>query len=185
MHAGGLYQYNPYVTIHLLAETHALGGNTLFTTDCNPGGDLFGGNCAVDGIATSCGIIQSIIGAGAAVQCPNNICSGISDNGQFVQFQAFADGSSGYLPDDAPTGYSVRDIANAASLVSEYANGTPIDPSNLQGKAKQVYDLLTNLGVDPENITIYQIGTQSFAAVLTDEGFEQLQNSDLVDSNWG
>src|SRR5947208_14562590 len=22
MHAGGLYQYNPYVTIHLLAETH-------------------------------------------------------------------------------------------------------------------------------------------------------------------
>ncbi len=51
---------------------------------------------AVDGIATSCGIIQSIIGAGAAVQCPNNICSGISDNGQFVQFQAFADGSSGY-----------------------------------------------------------------------------------------
>jgi len=45
--------------------------------------------------------------------------------------------------------------------------------------------LLTNLGVDPENITIYQIGTQSFAAVLTDEGFEQLQNSDLVDSNWG
>src|SRR6266566_1896129 len=79
MHAGGLYQYNPYVTIHLLAETHALGGNTLFTTDCNPGGDLFGGNCAVDGIATSCGIIQSIIGAGAAVQCPNNICSGIID----------------------------------------------------------------------------------------------------------
>src|SRR5947208_2002762 len=73
-----------------------LGGNTLFTTDCNPGGDLFGGHCAVDGIATSCGIIQSIIGAGAAVQCPNNICSGISDNGQFVQFQAFADGSSRY-----------------------------------------------------------------------------------------
>src|SRR5207237_6244807 len=24
MHAGGLYQYNPYVTIYLLAETHAL-----------------------------------------------------------------------------------------------------------------------------------------------------------------
>src|SRR5205807_430557 len=25
MHAGGLYQYNPYVTIHLLAETHVYG----------------------------------------------------------------------------------------------------------------------------------------------------------------
>src|SRR5256884_198118 len=28
MHAGGLYQYNPYVTIHLLAETHAIGTAT-------------------------------------------------------------------------------------------------------------------------------------------------------------
>lgn len=144
-----------------------------------------GGSCTVDGIVSACGIVQSMLGAGAAVQCPNNICSGISEDGQFVQFQAFADGSSGYLPHDAPAGYSVKDIANAASLVSQYASGTPIDPSQLTGRAHDVYELLRKLGVSPENIAIYQNGTQSFAAVLTDEGFEQLENSSEFASHFG
>ncbi len=63
------------------------GANSQFSTSCNPGGDLFGGNCAVDGIATSCGIVQSLVGAGAAVQCPNNDCTGIigvTQDGQFI-----------------------------------------------------------------------------------------------------
>ncbi len=53
------------------------GANMLVSSDCNPGGDFFGGNCAVNGIATSCGIVQSLLGAGAAVQCPDNVCSGV------------------------------------------------------------------------------------------------------------
>jgi len=156
---------------------------------CGTPGDFGGGGggmaCYMDGILSPCGIVQSALGAGAAVQCPNNICEAINGDGQFVQFRAFADGSSGYLPHDAPAGYSVKDIANAASLVSEFANGTPIDPTQLAGRAKQVYDLLVGLGVSPENIAIYQNGTQSFAAVLTDDGFEELENSSKFASYFG
>jgi len=33
--------------------------------------------------------------------------------------------------------------------------------------------------VSPENITVYQVGTQDFEAVLTDAGFNQLQQADV------
>ncbi len=69
------------------------GANSQFSTSCNPGGDLFGGNCAVDGIATSCRIVQSLLGAGAAVQCPNNICEGVNQDGLPVRLAATEVGS--------------------------------------------------------------------------------------------
>jgi RHS repeat-associated protein len=154
-------------------------------TPADGGGGGGGMACYMDGILSPCGIVEGALGAGAAMLCPNNICEGVNGEGQFVQFRAFADGSSGYLPYDSPVGYSVQDIANASSAVAQAAQGNPIDPNQLTGRAKQVYDLLIALGISPDNISIYQNGTQSFAAVLTDEGFEELQDSGLVDSNWG
>jgi len=80
--------------------------NSQFSTSCNPGGDLFGGNCAVDGIATSCGIVQSLLGAGAAVQCPDNVCSGagLDANGNwvFAIFRASTNGKGAYFPVEGP-----------------------------------------------------------------------------------
>ena len=34
--------------------------------------------CTLNGIFTSCSVVASVIGAGAAVQCPNNDCTGVS-----------------------------------------------------------------------------------------------------------
>ena len=150
------------------------------------GGGFGGGGtgCSVDGVWTPCDIAFRMEDQGAADRCPSDICGGFDDKGQYVQFRASADGCSGYLPFSAPAGASSCDIANALKTVSD-ANGTPMDPTQLTGKAKQVYDLLVALGVSPDDITIYQNGTQSFSAVLTDAGFDQLQSSSLVDSNYG
>jgi len=142
-----------------------------------------GGGCTLDGIVTPCGAVQSLIGAGGADQCPANICEFIS-NGAFYRFSGSADGSSGYIRSDAPPGWSFGDFSNASLVVSAAANGTAVEPGQLTGRAAAAYKLLMALGVSPENITIYQNGTQSFAAILTDEGFNQLEDAD-VDSNVG
>ncbi len=56
--------------------------------------------CTIDGINGDCALTQGLISAGAAVQCPNNVCNGwqtdSNGNSRYVQFQAFADGTSGY-----------------------------------------------------------------------------------------
>jgi len=151
--------------------------------NCHGGGG--GGSCTIDGFAADCGLASGLLQSGAGMQCPNNICAGVNGDGQFVQFRAFADGSSGYLPYDSPAGYSVQDISNARNAVADAAQGRAVDPGQLTGRAAQVYQLLLSLGVSSDNITIYQNGTQSFAAILTDAGFDQLQNSPFVDSNLG
>jgi hypothetical protein len=37
----------------------------------------FGGGCTADGVDLGCGLVQALIGSGAAAQCPNNNCTGI------------------------------------------------------------------------------------------------------------
>lgn len=154
-------------------------------TGCGGGG--FGGGGGGGGSVYVDGMIQTVsttLGGNELQQCPNNQCQ-IWSNGQYFQFQAFADGSAGYLPFSAPPGYSLQDITSAAAVVATASHGTPVDPSTLSGQAAAVYSLLTSLGVSAENITIYQTGSQSFSAVLTDAGFDQLQQSSLFDSNFG
>jgi RHS repeat-associated protein len=151
---------------------------------------LFGGawwnfGCTINGMDTPCGMLSLEVQFGQAVPCPNNTCSGVSGNGQFLTFRAFADGSAGYLPLSAPAGYSVQDIANAVAAVAVASAGNRIDPNQLTGPAHDVYDSLKALGVSPENIAIYQEGSRSFSAVLTDAGFDQLQQSKDVASNFG
>ncbi len=73
------------------------------------------------GISTDCGI--GGLGGGDAVACPNNVCMGFSGS-QIVYFEAFADGSSGYLPGTAPPGYSPLDMANALAIINAAANET-------------------------------------------------------------
>jgi len=151
------------------------------------GGSVGDTGCEIDGLDSSCSDAHKLLDAGFAEQCPNNVCNYLNKDNKWIQFRAYADGSSGYVPFDSPAGYSVHDIANARAAVKEAeaaAQGTPIDPGSLSGRGKEVYDHLIALGVSPGNITIYQGGTQSFTAVLNDEGFDQLQNAQ-VDSNFG
>ncbi len=65
---------------------------------CGGGGfGAGGGSCTLDGISTFCSIVGDAIGAGGAVQCPENVCSYYSPSGGFVQFVAGAGGATGYL----------------------------------------------------------------------------------------
>jgi RHS repeat-associated protein len=154
-------------------------------TNCFPwgSGGGGGGSCTLNGIVSPCGIVQSLLGAGSADQCPANICE--FANGAFYRFRGFADGSSGYIRSNAPSGWSFGDFSNATSAVTTAANGTPTLYGDLKPGAKAVYDLLTKLGVSPDDIQIYENGDGSFAAVLTEAGFDQLEQSSLVGSNFG
>jgi len=152
--------------------------------ECAPSG-YPGGGCTLDGQDMPCNLVYQLLNGGGAAQCPNNVCSDFSSNGQFTQFEAFADGCAGYMSSSSPVGFSPCDIANARAAVSSAAQGKPIDPNQLTGKALDVYSQLIALGVSPENITIYQTGTQSFQAVLTDAGFNQLEQSPNFASNPG
>jgi RHS repeat-associated protein len=61
------------------------------------GGGSSWGSCIVDFMITNCGFASSLMAGGAAVQCPNNMCSGFNADGVPVQFVAGAGGATGYL----------------------------------------------------------------------------------------
>lgn len=186
--------YGPYDPEEAYAPVEGAGGGVV----CGGFDSPFGGGSGDDQIGIDGGFGPASLagggmgamgngfgGSAADVQCPNNVCSGVNDSGEFVQFEAFADGSSGYIPWNAPEGFSMQDFVNAQSIVSAAAGGTLFDPNKLTGQAKQAYQLLLALGVSPGNILIYQTGTQSFAAVLTDAGFNELEQSPVFASNFG
>jgi RHS repeat-associated protein len=54
-------------------------------------------DCTADGVDTSCGTVGEMLDSGGAVECPNDVCSGFSKQGQFVTFAAGAGGASGYM----------------------------------------------------------------------------------------
>lgn len=64
------------------------------------------GGCTLGGASAPCSFVLSAIGAGAAVRCPNDVCSGWGSNGQgqiaYVQYAAHADRSQGYTPVTTP-----------------------------------------------------------------------------------
>jgi hypothetical protein len=140
-------------------------------------GAMGGGGCTMDGVNSGCGLVSAAIQGGGAVQCTNNNC---------LNFAAWADGSSGYKSWSAPGGYSLKDIANAQAAVDSANNAKPVDVSTIDPTSKVgiAYQTLLDLGVDANNITIMQTGTDSFTAVLTDAGFDQLASADF-DSNLG
>jgi len=46
------------------------------------GGSFFGGGCFADGAPAPCSMVLAQVAAGAAVQCPGNICEGWASNGE-------------------------------------------------------------------------------------------------------
>jgi RHS repeat-associated protein len=79
------------------------GGDDSFGGDClscDGGLDpMFGpGEIAVDGIPMNAAQAGLLLKIGAAVQCPNNTCQGITNDGRFTQFHAFAGDGGGYYP---------------------------------------------------------------------------------------
>jgi RHS repeat-associated protein len=73
--------------------------------------------CTVDGLDTPCGWATEMMGAGAAVQCPNNYCGVISIDGVLVGFYAYATGS-GYAPFAGPgSNFAANDQAMIAGAL--------------------------------------------------------------------
>jgi hypothetical protein len=70
--------------------------------------DMFNlsGGCTIDGMAASCGLAMSAVNSGGGEQCPDNECTRYNPNGRgglgaTEYFHSYADGNSGYLPQDA------------------------------------------------------------------------------------
>ncbi len=107
------------------------------------GGDF---NCQQDGVDQSCATVSSVLAGGAAAQCPNNACSGFTDGGKFVQFYAFAGGTSGY--------FSPSDVAQG---VWEW-NGQLLTAAGWKQLTQPYSDKMQTmlagiLGVDPSKLT--------------------------------
>ncbi len=68
--------------------------NGFDTAWCGQNGSRGGGgtSCEIDGVPSSCGEAYALLNIGAAVQCPNNVCSG-SVNGQPYNISANAAGN--------------------------------------------------------------------------------------------
>lgn len=85
-----------------------------------PGGS---GGCYLMGMLTPCSVVSSAIGAGAAVQCPGNLCSGTNAAGYPVDFQAFNGGGAGYYtPHGAPGSVYYNSDAAASGAKSLYGS---------------------------------------------------------------
>jgi hypothetical protein len=152
------------------------------TMDCHPiQVEPSNDHCSLDGIITSCGVVASAIGAGAAVNVGNLPSYTHNDTYGWVPLKAYADGSVGYVTSNL-IGFSPLDIANAFSAVTSARPGlgSPLDPSGLTGGAADAYRLLLRLGVDPSAITIYQASGGTFWAVLTASAYAGLQQSNIA-----
>ena len=122
------------------------------------------GSCVFDGLPTGCGVVYSAVNSGAAVQCPNNFCSGFAPvgNGQiaFIQFAAHAGlGGSGYdvltqpIPDPS---LPINQIYAAYQLACQHSatrcgNNDPVSV-RLQGLTYNV--LLNGSVIDPSSVGI-------------------------------
>ena len=62
------------------------------------GTDPFPPTCYLDGFQTDCGQAQQLVNSGAASQCPNNQCTSYSQQYGFLQYSAYGNGLSGYVP---------------------------------------------------------------------------------------
>jgi RHS repeat-associated protein len=123
---------------------------------CNGSGDNGGwfGNCAVDGAGGFCGALDSL----ELVACPDNICNGLTNGGQYFQFVAGAGGTQGYIL-----------MSNILQGINE-ANGTfysdkqyqsymaQAHPTQIAGQYKRLTDNMANIGmpgtVDANNYLI-------------------------------
>ncbi len=56
-----------------------------------------GMTCYQDFVATDCGEVNRNIDLGVAAPCPNNVCSGFNNKGEYFQFFAGAGGASAYI----------------------------------------------------------------------------------------
>ena len=143
--------------------------------------------CTMDGVDAPCAMVFASLQNDGAAACPNNNCSAQFIRGQWQNFGAWADGSSGYMPMSL-AGFSTLDAANALAIVNAAAPkvGKPVDPASLTGRGAAAYGLLTDpngLNIAPGDITIYQNDRGEFEAVLSTQGFDTLISG--LDSNPG
>jgi RHS repeat-associated protein len=139
------------------------------------GGSFFGGGCFADGAPTLCFMVNAAVAAGAAVQCPNNICKGwetdSEGNSRFVQFMAFADDTAGYYaPGQAPQ-------QNSLALELQWMEGLVHD-NNSSGLSDSVA-VCTSWKESGFNLLAHNTGGGGFGAI----GLFQVRRIGLKDFN--
>jgi RHS repeat-associated protein len=105
-----------------------------------------GTTCIMDGIETDCDVVESAVGAGAAVVCPDG-CSVVGADGRPMYFFASTEGSGGYYDYSGPGAlyYSVESAGLGASnyLMAQFSPDFSHDmheyESNLYEDANEVF----------------------------------------------
>ncbi|HKV79530.1 MAG TPA: RHS repeat-associated core domain-containing protein [Candidatus Sulfotelmatobacter sp.] len=104
------------------------------------GGPVFSDNCTLDGVSVPCDVAATLLGMGAAVQCPNNECMSTDSNGNITQFECNAEkcGYSGF----------VQERFIIISITGHFPPGVPVTQAQLQTTlvldVTYSLDLLTN-----------------------------------------
>jgi RHS repeat-associated protein len=78
-------------------------------------GSIDGGSCEADGLDTPCSIVAGLLAAGAALQCPNNICAGVNRDNLPIQFVAPL-GTGGYYQCLNSGAFSTQQAAGTAAV---------------------------------------------------------------------
>lgn len=154
-----------------VTDPSGLAGMTCHRPDRDPvlcengggGGGGGGQDCIIDGVEQPC----SLATGAADVQCPNNVCSGINDNGQYVQYTCTTQGCNYTSPIPPPfrtvvlyvTGQvqsiDVEDAPLQTQLVQDYT--TVPNGNAITGTAMFVNNLPGDLYLtDPSMFLSYQ-----------------------------
>jgi hypothetical protein len=109
--------------------------------------------CAFTTDVNACGVINALLGADAALPCPNNICEGINGAGRPVAFQAFTVGGGGYYTFSGPGAvYYSEDQAGQAALDYVKSMGALSPYWNYETNQLGVEEWGGNIYVDQDDI---------------------------------
>jgi RHS repeat-associated protein len=116
-------------------------------------------NCNMDGLTTPCSTVYSSLAGGAAVQCPNNVCFGVTADNRSAYFWASTNGPGSYYTTSGPgalyysanqAGIAAVQNTNPTSIQNnkEYSGNIYLDQNgvysytapNLGGSAHSPYD---------------------------------------------
>jgi RHS repeat-associated protein len=87
---------NPLSLVDPLGLDDCWGGGDC-TMKSDDGGGGGGTVYIVDGVEEPAWLGQMLLGTGAGGECPNDVCSGFNENGDYEQFVAGAGGAAGYV----------------------------------------------------------------------------------------
>ena len=130
--------------------------------------------CTLNGIFTSCSVVASVLGAGAAGNTTGIDTSPVSGPNGWSFYGCYADGSCGFVPASL-AGLSPLDISDFLSRTRGV--GVAIKPDSLTGQALAIHNWLKGIGVGDSDITVYGDDAGHLSVVLSQTAIALVQQN--------